>query len=524
MNILVSSMGKQLEIGATIVESLKTRVTLNKIGFLVANSKFFKKYNATSSFIEDNNVALLKEWEYTLISPGRSPDLDRIAKYENTIGDPTFWNAIMADRRIFFGEYCKSKQHYSPRYSYEELMIILDQALCQIDDFFQSLSPDLVLSFGTSIMGDYLIYLFAKSHGVPYLQLKATKIKNYVALHDNPCGLSTHIATQYFNDNFKVSSYIMEEAHSYLQEVNEKGLKYEGAILSSRSRMAKRLMQGPMNQMKSLWVMMKDMLDPVIKRDCHIPGNFRTGLHTNFFQPVKAYTFEKKIKKHKKYLDGSDLNKIGSFIFFPLHFEPEVSIQVFGRSYQNQIELIRNIALSASVGIKVVVKEHPRSLGFRTFTYYRKLLEIPNVYLIDPFVKAHHVVAYAQMVAVITGSIGLEAAIKGIPVITFGQAAYNILPDSMVRHVKDLNTLSFQINDLLSNYSHNSEALVKYVAAFIKGSTPVDLYSVLLNKGGRYFENQDNLTKEERRKTGYEHLIDYCMQRFQEEGIQPGGK
>ena len=106
MNIIVSTMGKHLEIGARIVELLKERVFFEKIGFLVANSKYFKRFNNENSFLKDHDVRLVKEWEYTRIPRGARPDLERIISYEKRIGDPTFWNALMADRRIFFGKYC----------------------------------------------------------------------------------------------------------------------------------------------------------------------------------------------------------------------------------------------------------------------------------------------------------------------------------------------------------------------------------------------------------------------------------
>ena len=521
MNILVSTMGKYLDIGANVIELMKERIPIDKIGFFVANSKHFKSFAKTNSFLKTNDVMLLKEWEYTLIPPGVKPNIQRITSFERRLGDPTLWNALMADRRVFFGEYCKSKQDYTPRYSYEELMVILDQALCSIENFFKILSPDLVLSFGTSVLGDYLIYLFAKNKGIPYLQLKATKVKNYIALHDSPIEFSSLITKRYANES-PLSDDILEEARSYFEDILQKGLKYEGAILSSHSRLMKRLIPGPLNVLKGVYGSLKNYSDPILRKDCHIPGRFRSSIHYNVSQPVKSYLVERKLRKHKKFVEFDDLSASGDFFFFPLHFEPEVSLQVFGRPYQNQIELIRNIALSAPVGTKIIVKEHPRSIGFRPYAYYRKLLDIPNVYLIDPFIKAYHVVPHAQIVAVITGSIGLEAAVLGKPVITFGNAAYNILPDSMVRQIVNLNTLGMQIKVFLKNYSYERKYIEKYIGSIIDGSTPVDLYSALIGKNERNFENMRNLTEKERVREGYSNLIEYYIRQFRIIGLDNG--
>src|SRR5690606_8466235 len=148
---------------------------------------------------------------------------------------------------------------------------------------------------------------------------------------------------------------------------------------------------------------------------------------------------------------GTDaLASRGRFAFFPLHFEPEVSIQVFGRPYQNQIEVVRALALALPADVALLVKEHPRSIGFRPVRYYEKLLEIPNVRLVDPRLPSINVVTHADLVAVISGTIGLEAAILGKPVLAFGRPTYSVLPDDIVTKVTDLWRLPDQVRGALA--------------------------------------------------------------------------
>ncbi|WP_320045033.1 hypothetical protein [uncultured Desulfobacter sp.] len=509
MNILVSTMGKHLEVGVRLIEAFKTEIDIGTIGFLVANSKFFKEFNKKNTFIRDNNVELIKEWEYTKINDATTPNYERIRSYEEKLAIPSFWHAIMADRRLFFGKYCKSKQHYAPRFSEEQMLKILEQALCQIDVFFKTKKPDIILSFGTSILGDYLIYLFAKYYNVPYLQIKATKVKNFISLHDTPIGISSHIIKSYNRNDFSERS--KKEAISYINLVRSRGLQYEGAILSSRSRLFGRLKKAPLTLIKGLYGTIQIFKDSVIRNDCHLHDRFIPSLYHSLLNPLNSYYIEQRLLRNKKFLTMDNLGTVDEFIFFPLHFEPEVSIQIFGRPYQNQIELIRNLALSAPVGTKIVVKEHPRSIGFRPYSYYRKLLDIPNVYLIDPFIKAFKIVPHAKMVAVITGSIGLEAVIIGCPVLTFGEVAYNLLPDTMVGKVEALKYLGEKIRSLLENYEYNHGALIRYLSALIETSAPVDMYSILLNKKNRFNDNHGELSKEERRNQGYQNLSDFCL-------------
>ncbi len=86
----------------------------------------------------------------------------------------------------------------------------------------------------------------------------------------------------------------------------------------------------------------------------------------------------------------------------------------------------------------------------------------------------------------------------------------------MASHITDLNSLAYEINDLLNRYEYDYEALEKYVGAVIMGSVPVDLYTVLLNKAGRYSGDGHGLSPDDRRSRDYEQLSDYCLKRIQE--------
>ena len=59
-------------------------------------------------------------------------------------------------------------------------------------------------------------------------------------------------------------------------------------------------------------------------------------------------------------------------------------------------------------------------VGKRTIGAYRKILAIPRVRFAAPELDASEFIARASLIAVVTGSVALEAAILGKPVITFG--------------------------------------------------------------------------------------------------------
>ncbi|MCP5463731.1 MAG: hypothetical protein H7A33_01770 [Deltaproteobacteria bacterium] len=447
----------------------------------------------------------VKEWEYTDISQKSKADKDWLKAKEAEYGDPTFWNALVSDRRVFFGPYCKYKQDYPSRFSHEQLLIILEQALRQILAMIEETKPHLILSFGTTTLAEYLVYLVAKKKGIPYRQFKSTKIKNYLSLNQNIAGTPEHVKKRY-NDSTPFSEEHRQLAKEYIQNVQKQGVLYEGAIMANRKHLMARVFKSPFYLARGLVSQIKNTKDPVISKDPHITNALGAAFHFHVRQPLASLMVEKKLEKSQKYLNGSELDQIGDYVFFPLHFEPEVSLQVYGKPYQNQIELLRNISQNIPVHTKLVVKEHPRSLGFRPVSYYKKLLEIPNLYLVNPFLKGYQLVQHAQAVAVITGTIGFEAAIHGKPVMVFGNAPYQILPKSMVYEIDSLNSLAVDYQKLLEQHQYDEESLIRFICSNISEAVAVDLYSVLLNKGGRFSENQDGKSEKERYEEGYRNL------------------
>ena len=114
----------------------------------------------------------------------------------------------------------------------------------------------------------------------------------------------------------------------------------------------------------------------------------------------------------KKYISPDDLVDL-DYTFYPLHIEPEVTLLVYSRYFLNQIEVIRNIALSLPSGMKLVVKEHPAAVGKRPLSYYKKIIAIPNVEMINSSVETSTIIKNSKLVSTISGSVGLEGIILG---------------------------------------------------------------------------------------------------------------
>lgn len=118
------------------------------------------------------------------------------------------------------------------------------------------------------------------------------------------------------------------------------------------------------------------------------------------------------------------------FVYFPLHIEPERTLLISAPFYTNQIEVITNVAKSLPVGYDLFVKEHFRMArqGWRPTSFYKKILELPNVKLVHPSVQTDVLLRDTSLIVTISGTSGLEAGFYKKPAIVFSDVSYSYLP------------------------------------------------------------------------------------------------
>ena len=113
------------------------------------------------------------------------------------------------------------------------------------------------------------------------------------------------------------------------------------------------------------------------------------------------------------------------FVYFPLHVTDDFKVKRVVPHCVDQEYLIRQVADYLPQGYDVVLKEHPVSIGKNPVAMLRRLSEIPNVRLVDPYTSSHELIRRSEAVAVISSTVGLEALLYGTPVLTMGQPFYS---------------------------------------------------------------------------------------------------
>jgi len=113
------------------------------------------------------------------------------------------------------------------------------------------------------------------------------------------------------------------------------------------------------------------------------------------------------------------------------------------------MEIISWISKSLPADTMLVVKEQPHAYGIRSQRYYDNFRKIGNVILASPEIHSWEWIKQAKIIATITGTVGIEAAYFGKPVLSFGKhQIINYLPS--VRYVNTFESVKDAVKELLT--------------------------------------------------------------------------
>ena len=497
MNVLFSTQSDSLRLFSELRSALAAQLPIDRAGFFVADSLAYGRWLDEEPQFEQRGDLIVKEWDVTSHRSGK-PDLRKLARYEDELGGfGGLFGAIVADRRLLMGPDCSYTQDYRRRFTDDELLCILQSGLETTERAFDELRPSILVGFICVTMLDYLAYLFARARGIKVMNLRPTRISDRVTfgslLNDPDPAL---IAAYERRDPMH-----LDAARQVIARTREEHGRYEGVVRPSDTPGLSVGFGDSVGQTVSrVFRNYKRYRSTAARHDNHVPDPIRALAYGAVMNPLRARAARRFLAPH--FVPEGQIERL-RYAFFPLHTEPEVSLLVYGRPFVNQIEIIRALALSLPADMVLVVKEHPWMVGKRTLGAYRKMLNIPRVRFVRPGLDARLLIQHASLVAVITGSVALEAAMLGNPVLTFGDCPYNLLPDTMVRRVADMRHLPSTIAQLLASYRLDERALESYVAAVFDTSASVHLYSVLLKKKKVHTDRSSTYDEEIQRLAAY---------------------
>ncbi len=305
------------------------------------------------------------------------------------------------------------------------------------DQYFQKRGTELLLMDGSGALHTKSICVVAESKGIPIRCLAPSRYKNLV-----------HWAG---NDLFEVP-WLTEAFDQLSQSGGSLESGFDGPYLASaveRKRQSK--MMGLAGTLKYCSRDVARFIYQRIIRYKPYAGNY---LRDTLAYRIRAYSRHKWLEKHT--VKSLQTIQQKPYVFFPLNHEPEASLSVMSPEFNNQMAVIDLVSKALPADYRLVVKEHETAgIAARPKGFYPWLKAIPNVVMANMHLTSIPLIQGSAATVVLTGTAGMEAAVCGVPVITFSSRnMYNCIPHvHLVDRISDIRPLVAQVCQSASHES-----------------------------------------------------------------------
>ena len=385
-----------------------------------------KKYNCEICTIIDVNkgkkfyeeqkiVDFKKKWYFRecFNKSQKEPDLKYLAEIEKKYKFDV-WKIVYSDINFYkYNEYHK--------FNYDEILTIIEQECRFFEQILDDEKPNYLAIRITDSSNGQILQKICDAKGIKILMLSFTRFGN-----------RAYISHEY--DHLEFSKKQDEKKERSFEELQ----KDMQIITSLQSTFRKKFRNS-----KKTWI--KGALKYL---SLVISDKYRehyTNYGKTFSKVIRIEGgFPLKTRKRKKFIDINLLSQLKleeRFIYFPLQLEPERATLISATFYTNQLDVITNIAKAIPIDFQLFVKEHPmqKIKGWRKISFYKSIMELPNVKLIHPSIPNDEMLKKCSLAITIAGTTGLEAALYKKPCIIFADVNYSSLPSVYrLRSLEDL--------------------------------------------------------------------------------------
>ena len=398
-------------------------------------------HHIKKSFLNQKLVNFKKEWffwDHVLKIKGK-PDIEYLESFEQRYGI-NLWSITTSDR--LFNNY--NKFHV---FSLDEVLKILELECKFFENVLESSKPNFLIIKVTDQHRSHLLERMCSSKGIKILMLEASRLGYRAVISEGANEIDYFQDIQSTNNNITLS------------ELRDNLKKYD------------RYKQAKTKSDVSDFSMWKKIKSSIYWRIKTYDKEYRMGYDhfgmTGFHALTDRIASAIRRSYRTSYIDRTLNQKIKNekFVYYPLSVEPERAISIAAPFYTNQLEIVRNIARAIPADYKLYVKENMsmKYRHWRPISYYKTIMDLPNVILIHPSLSNKELLKNCSIVFVVTGTAGLEAAYYGKPSIIFGHTSYDSLPS--VHRIKNLEDLPKIIRSCLNEKVNPSDVanLVKTI-------------------------------------------------------------
>jgi len=399
-----------------------------------------------------------------------------LQKICDDLGVDSIW-PMVSTLRLLIRSY-KDKYYYGfkQNWSDEEIINYIMAVYKCVKVVFTEFNPDIIVAPNFVSFPHILFNLYANKKRVSMIAITGSRIKNIsIFAHnfhesegmffDRLNALNSGIAESKNSDIAR--NYIAEFRKNFVKPVYhtifdkkrnfQQRIKFE---LSPYCRILKWIIKKPENYMPNIGPTVDYKTPRIVLRD-----HYCSKYYLKFINNFKYYSLE----------------KVEKFIYFPLQFQPEATIDVMAPYFNNQLETARQLAMSMPGDYTLVVKEHPSMAGYRPPSYIEKIARTVNVKLIDYRIPSEQILKKADMVISPNSTTLIEAAFLNKPAIQLGNFGVTLKLPNVFRHI-DMTTMSKKIKEILKinfkteEYERKLENFI--AAAYDTGLSDFNYYGV----------------------------------------------
>jgi hypothetical protein len=331
------------------------------------------------------------------------PDLQLLASLE-TAGGPTVNNMLLSDRFV-------------SRLTYEDGLRYATYLARRLFALYEETKPSVVIGDFDALHGS-LEMVVARQMGIPWVAPAFTVI---------PSGMAA-----FCNDLSPAAAVELEPGrHAAMVELAESCLsEFEGRRLKAPAYIPPPLFS-PSVIVRSIPSQAKAFLG-AIRRRSHRESLKYTDSENSYSVNAKvreAFRLRRNLwRLHRRPLVTKPID--GPYAFFGLHMQPESSIDVIAHFFANQPRVIELIARSLPPTHRLLVKLHKSDAPNYSPEWLARIEQLPGVQVVSPYADTFELIRLADLVVSIQGTIGLEAALLGKPVVLFGDSPVRCFPSA----------------------------------------------------------------------------------------------
>lgn len=340
------------------------------------------------------------------------------------------------------------------RYDYKKRKEILGKEISFWSNIFDTYYPDCIVNEVVTIELMEVMFIEAQKRNIPYFRWGLWPLHRLeIWLKDSP--FNSRMSKSYW-ESIEEESVDLEKAHEYIIQVRNTGSK-PFYIQKKTSRTLNTLL-------KHSWNYTQIIFHYYIRR---IKRN--KFYYEDYFNLSKKNLYNKWSRfMHHEY-DKLVMTDNTEYFFYPLHYEPEATIEYSGYHFNDQVMLIGRIAHCLKTNQMLIVKEHPQQLGTLMNRNYRELKKkYTNILFLPGTISSSLLFPKIKCLITLTGTAGFESWVCKKPVIVFGEIFYKDFPGI-------IQCDSFkELYDIIRNDKYqtaNDEMIISYVAKMYHEAT-----------------------------------------------------